>query len=71
MGNVEGSGFVSDTERDPLEIARARWGVNLADDHATLKKLHALQGQMPDVADLSNLWQEYQQRGSGGMERAA
>jgi len=50
------------TENNPLEVAKQRWGVDLANDQATLKKIAELQGKMPDIADLSNLWQDYQNK---------
>ena len=71
MGNPDVGGFVPENERSPLEVAQERWGVDLNDDRATLNKLTELQGKMPDVADLSNLWQDYQQQKDKGEMREA
>jgi len=61
MENPEQYGFVPKQEQDPAQIAMKHWGVDLNDDHAVLQKLQEMQGKMPDVADLSNLWQKLQE----------
>lgn len=60
MHRAEGGGFDPSTEQNPLEIAQKRFGVDLKDNQAVLDKLTKLGGKMPDVNDLSNLWQDYQ-----------
>lgn len=72
MRNPDAFEFAPKAERSPLEVAQERFGVDLRNDHATLGKLQELQGKMPDVVDLSNLWQDYQkQKGQGDIEKAA
>jgi len=43
-----------------IEEANSRWGVDLTNDRAVLSKMVSFQGRMPDVADLSNMWRDYQ-----------
>lgn len=62
MNRVERGGFVPEEEQSPLEIAQKQFGVDLNDNQAVLDKLTSLKGKLPDVADLSNLWQDYQER---------
>ena len=62
MGNEERGWFVPKEVQDPTTIAMERLGVNLGDDRAVLSKLQSLQGKMPDVSDLSNLWQDLQEQ---------
>jgi hypothetical protein len=38
-----------------------RWNVNIDNDRDVLAKLAGLAGKMPDVMDLSELWQKHQQ----------
>ncbi|MBI4449918.1 hypothetical protein HY634_02580 [Candidatus Uhrbacteria bacterium] len=71
MGNPGVGEFMRRDERSPLEIARERWGIDLNDDRATLNALVGLQGRMPDVADLGNLWLTHQQRDAGEAREAA
>jgi len=52
--------FGSNPEKNPLEEASRRWGVDLKDEKAVLAKLRELQTNTAEVADLSNLWQDYQ-----------
>ncbi len=47
---------------DPAMQAEQRWGVDLSNDHEVMAKIVELGGQMPDVADLGNLWQELQEQ---------
>lgn len=61
MQNPEVGGFVPEIKQNPLEQAQERWSVDLNDDRAVLTKLAELQGKMPDVADLGNLWRDHQE----------
>ena len=49
-------------ESDIVAEVQKRFGVDVRDDRAVLGKLNELQGKMPDVAELSNLWSEYQEQ---------
>ena len=72
MGNLDIKGFNPESENSPLEVAKRRFGVDLNDDRATMGKIVELQGKMPEVADLGNLWRDYQgQKDQGEMEKAA
>lgn len=62
MNRAEGGGPVQETGQGPLEIAKKQFGVDLNDDHAVLERLIRLGGKMPDVMDLSNLYQDYQKQ---------
>jgi len=53
-------GSVPGAEQNQLEIAQKRFGVDLNDDNAVLDTMGKLKGKMPDIMDLSNLWQDYQ-----------
>ena len=57
MGNPEQGGFVPEQEKDLAKIAKERWDVDINDDDAVYDKIINMQGKMPDVADLPNLWQ--------------
>jgi hypothetical protein len=42
--------------------ASDKFGVNLDDLKEVMRKMSELQGKMPDVAELSNLWREYEDK---------
>ena len=48
--------------RDAAAVAREKYGVDLANDREVLAKMRALQIDAKAVAELSNLWGEYQDR---------
>lgn len=62
MNKLEKIGFDPKGKQNPSEVAQERWGVDLDNDNEVRQKLAELQGKMPDVADLSNLWQDHQER---------
>lgn len=63
--------FAPDSERNPLEEAMERWGVDLNDDHAVLLKMREIQTDTEEVAALSNLWGAYQEVKDNELEEAA
>ena len=53
------------------EIAMERWNVDLNDDRAVLAKIQSMGGKMPDVADLSNMWGDFQEQKNQSLRLAA
>jgi len=51
--------FEQPAVKNPVEEAKQRFNVDITNDREVMKKMNLLQGKMPDVADLSNLWRDY------------
>ena len=62
MTNLDVGGFNLENEQSLSEKVQERWNVDLNNDPAVLSKIVELQGKMPDTAELSNFWKDYQQQ---------
>ena len=58
------------SEQDPVTIAQDRFGVDLTNERAVLKKLIELHGG-EGTADLSNLWRTYDESRRNDAQEAA